>query len=62
MSQITRLQNFLEEVKNEMKKVTWPSRQEVKDSTIVVVVTMWLIALFILVVDWLTSHGVQAVL
>ena len=62
MSQIARFQNFLEEVKSEMRKVTWPTRQEVKDSTIVVIVTMWLIALFILVVDWLTSNGVQAVL
>lgn len=62
MSQIDRLSSFVEEVRSELKKVTWPSRQEVKDSTIVVIVTTWIIALFILVVDWLTSNGVQSIL
>jgi len=33
------LRSFLSEVKTELKKVTWPARQEVYSTTIVVVIT-----------------------
>ena len=33
------LRSFLSEVKTELKKVTWPGRQEVYSTTIVVVIT-----------------------
>jgi preprotein translocase subunit SecE len=33
------LRNFFSEVKAELKKVTWPSRQEVYTTTIVVILT-----------------------
>ncbi len=33
------LRTFLSEVKSELKKVTWPGRQEVYGTTIVVIIT-----------------------
>jgi preprotein translocase subunit SecE len=33
------LKSFFSEVKTELKKVTWPSRDEVKNTTIVVILT-----------------------
>ena len=33
------LKNFFTEVKSELKKVTWPSKQEVYSTTIVVILT-----------------------
>lgn len=42
---------FLKDVRIEMKKVIWPSRQEVINYTIVVLVTVTVVATFILVLD-----------
>jgi preprotein translocase subunit SecE len=33
------LRNFLSEVRNELKRVTWPSQKEVYATTVVVIVT-----------------------
>lgn len=36
---IAEARGFLGEVRNELKKVTWPSRQEVRSTTLVVIAT-----------------------
>ncbi|MFA5403551.1 MAG: preprotein translocase subunit SecE [Ignavibacteria bacterium] len=43
--------NFFLDIYKEMKKVTWPKKKELKDSTIIVVVTMIIFAAFVYVVD-----------
>lgn len=43
--------NYLSDVKSELKKVTWPNRQEVITSTIVVVVVVIAFTLFIGIID-----------
>lgn len=50
-----RVTKFLSEVKTELKKVTWPSRDEVKASTIVVLTATFLLAVYIGVVDFFVS-------
>ena len=50
-----RVTKFLSEVKSELKKVTWPSRDELKGSTMVVLVLTFLLAFYIGVVDFLLS-------
>ena len=50
-----RVTKFLSEVKSELKKVTWPSRDEVKGSTMVVIVLTFLLAFYVGVVDFLLS-------
>ncbi len=42
---------FLKEVRVEMSRVTWPSYEELKNSTIVVILVSLAFALFIFVVD-----------
>ena len=42
---------FLREAKDELSKVTWPNRDEVTSFTMVVVVTVFLIAGFLWIVD-----------
>ena len=49
---IERLKIFLKEVRLEMSKVTWPTRAELKDSTIVVIISCLVISVFIGAVDW----------
>ena len=46
-----RIQRFLREVKVEMSKVSWPTLDELKNSTKVVIVAVILITIFIGVVD-----------
>jgi len=48
-----RVRLFLHEVRNQMKLVTWPSRQDVYSTTIVVLVTVAFFALFF----WITDSG-----
>jgi preprotein translocase subunit SecE len=49
---IEKLKIFFKEVRLEMSKVTWPTRAELKDSTIVVIVSCLVISVFIGAVDW----------
>ena len=46
-----RLKTFLSEVVAELKKTTWPSRTEVRGTTTVVIITMFIIATFLWIVD-----------
>ena len=48
---IDRLKQFLRDVYAEMGKVTWPSRAEIRGSTVVVIVTVALLTVFIGLVD-----------
>ncbi|OGU55295.1 MAG: preprotein translocase subunit SecE [Ignavibacteria bacterium RBG_13_36_8] len=43
--------NFFNDVVKEMKKVTWPTRDELKESTTVVIVVCIIIALFTYLID-----------
>lgn len=53
---------FLKETKQELNKVTWPSRDEVRQSTMVVIVTTFMIAFFIAVIDFVLSIAMRFLL
>jgi preprotein translocase subunit SecE len=42
---------FVKEVRVESTKITWPTRAELRESTIVVVITVAIISVFIAIVD-----------
>ena len=48
---LERARLFLSEVRNELKRVTWPSRREVYATTIVVIITSAVIGLYLFVLD-----------
>jgi preprotein translocase subunit SecE len=48
-----RYADFLITTESEMNKVSWPSRQEVKTSTIVVLILSGFLAIFLSSVDWI---------
>jgi len=50
---------FLSEVRAEFRKVTWPSRTELKGQTVVVIVAVLVIAAFIGVVDLILSNTIK---
>ncbi len=43
--------DFFQGVKKEMRKVTWPTKEELKESTAIVIVVCLLFALFTYAVD-----------
>jgi preprotein translocase subunit SecE len=45
----------------EMKKVTWPKREELKESTLVVIVTSLIFAAFVYVVDKIINEGLKVI-
>jgi preprotein translocase subunit SecE len=53
---------FLQEVRQEVGKVTWPSRNETLISTVMVLVMVTLASLFFLAADQLISWFVQLIL
>jgi len=52
---------FFKESYGELKKVTWPSREEVAASTRVVLVSVILVAAALFVVDWLIFKGIDLI-
>lgn len=58
----TKTAQFLREVKVELKKVTWPTRQQTIGSTAVVIVLVMLISLFLGLVDFGISGLIRIVL
>ena len=48
-----RIKQFYGETVTELRKCTWPSRDELKDSTIVVICSVVLLSAFVALVDWL---------
>ena len=53
---------FIQEVRQEASKVTWPSRKETGVSTAMVFVMVIISAIFFMIVDWLLQIGVKSVL
>jgi preprotein translocase subunit SecE len=55
----SRSREFLVEVRNEMKRVTWPSQREVYATTVVVILTSVFFGLYLFGVDLLLNTAVQ---
>ena len=46
-----RTKSFLSDVRNEMRKVTFPNRKEVQSTTVVVIITVALFGLYFFILD-----------
>jgi preprotein translocase subunit SecE len=53
-----RIKSFYNDVRTEMRKVTAPSWQEVQATTTVVVITVFIFALYFAIIDYVIQHGV----
>ncbi|MCD6233428.1 MAG: preprotein translocase subunit SecE [Candidatus Neomarinimicrobiota bacterium] len=59
---IKKIRDFLASVQFEMKKVTWPTFEELKGSTKVVIVFSIILVVFLFVVDFILSQSVNALM
>jgi preprotein translocase subunit SecE len=57
-----RIKTFYNDVRTEMKKVTSPSLKEVQATTTVVIITVFLFALYFFVVDYAISNTLERML
>ena len=62
MDFLKRAQEFVREVVAEFRKVAWPSRQELINSTIVVITVTVVVALFLGAVDVVLARVVERIL
>ena len=58
---IERIKAYLTDTRSELRKVTWPSRQELRESTQVVIVSTLIVTIFIGVVDQILSRIIKLV-
>ncbi len=54
--------NFFRETKQELNKVTWPSRNELWQATLVVIFASFVMGAFITCVDFLVSNLIRLLL
>jgi preprotein translocase subunit SecE len=54
--------NFFTDVAKEMKKVTWPKKDELRETTVVVLAVCGVICVFVYLVDTVVSQAMKAIL
>jgi preprotein translocase subunit SecE len=55
-----KVKGFYNDVRAEMRKVTAPSWKEVRGTTTVVIITVFIFALYFGIIDFIIQHGVTA--
>jgi len=58
ISKIKQLISFFKDSREELKKVTWPDREEVSSFTVVVVISLVVFSIFL----WLVDTGLMALI
>ena len=53
---------FIQQVRNEVSKVTWPSRNETMITTLIVIIFSFFASIFFFLGDQVMSFGIQLVL
>jgi len=59
MAWTMQVREFVKEVQVESSKVSWPTRIELRDSTIVVIVAVLIVSVFVGAVDYVLQLGVR---
>lgn len=62
VASVGRIGKFFREVKSEMKKVSWPKRKELVNSTVTVLATVLFFVVFFAVVDTGLSKLIRLIL
>ena len=58
---MNKISDYLQEVAKEMKKVSWPDRQELISNTVVTIIATVVISLFIFVTDRVISVVLEVI-
>ena len=58
---LVRIRDYCAETQEELKKCTWPSVDELKGSTVVVMLTILMLGLFTVSVDWILATVIRLI-
>ena len=61
-SVVERSRTFVDEVVTETKKITWPSREDLLESTRVVIVTVIILSIILGITDWMLGMAMKFIL
>jgi preprotein translocase subunit SecE len=50
---------FISETLGELRKCTWPGREELYESTVLVIVAITVLSTFVAIVDWISRNLIQ---
>lgn len=56
---VGKVKDYINDVNKEMKKVSWPTREQLRESTVVVIVATMIITGFVYVVDLVMSSLIK---
>jgi len=59
---LLRITTYIAETREELRKCTWPSLEELKGSTVVVMITLALLGAFTVGVDFVVSQLIRLIL
>jgi len=59
--QLLRLANYVQETREELKKCTWPSWDELKGSTFVVLISILVLGIFTVAIDFILALFVRGI-
>lgn len=62
MPQANKLTQYLLDAKNEIRKVAWPTKKEVKQHTILVIVISLVVAFFLGLVDFFLTKIIEVII
>ena len=55
------VKSYVDELKLEMRRVTWPNRKQVESTTLVVIITVFAFAAYFQVVDQVLSRSINKI-
>lgn len=53
--------NYIKDCCRELKRLSWPTKQEVSTGTVVVIVSTIIAAVILGAIDWLLYHGISII-
>jgi len=59
---VEKVKKFISEVLAEMKKVSWTTKKELVDSTLIVILSSFLLGIFVGIIDFAFSKGVAVII
>ncbi len=61
LQKIKQLGGFYNDVRSELRKVTWPGKKEVYNTTSVVIVTVFFFGVYLFLVDAVLQRAIKAI-
>jgi preprotein translocase subunit SecE len=61
LSLVSRVRDYIDDLKTEMKHVTWPAKKQVQATTAVVIISVFLFAAYFAVVDQVLGRTISKI-